>query len=266
MRWIAKDVSVANPSIEDEFGYPWTPYLDEGETMADWFGSVYKIYVTGQKTDGTGYVDDKSDAPFSLVSASNPGATECVISATPANLPAAGGYVTISWKTANIAKPYLYHYGKGGGAQAIPASGSMSYLVGSNASSEPFVNKFQIGFGDTGAESSPICSTSVITAPGVSAPVITSFSASPSYITSLRGSTYLSWSTTNANRCALSYGATQVSVNPSGNLTLFPTETTTYSLWCVNDPGTGKDGPSVSKNVVVYVDRPVIDRTGYYEP
>ncbi|MBI2048533.1 MAG: peptidoglycan-binding protein [Parcubacteria group bacterium] len=31
-------------------------------------GNVYKIYVTGQKADGTGYIDDKSDAPFSFVS------------------------------------------------------------------------------------------------------------------------------------------------------------------------------------------------------
>ena len=30
-------------------------------------GKVYKIYITGQKADGTGYVDDKSDAPFSFV-------------------------------------------------------------------------------------------------------------------------------------------------------------------------------------------------------
>ncbi len=29
-------------------------------------GNVYKIYITGQKADGTGYVDDKSDSPFSF--------------------------------------------------------------------------------------------------------------------------------------------------------------------------------------------------------
>ncbi len=31
-------------------------------------GKAFKVYITGQKADGTGYVDDKSDAPFSFTS------------------------------------------------------------------------------------------------------------------------------------------------------------------------------------------------------
>lgn len=45
--------------------FQWTPGGVEAEAAP--LGSVFKIYITGSKADGTGYVDDKSDAPFSFL-------------------------------------------------------------------------------------------------------------------------------------------------------------------------------------------------------
>ena len=61
--WILKDVPVGKE------GYVWTPSLTEYGTD---LGPMYKIYITGQKADGTGYVDDKSDAPFSFIASTTP--------------------------------------------------------------------------------------------------------------------------------------------------------------------------------------------------
>lgn len=61
--WIVKD-SFIGTSDSKRMGYTWhTP----GEMPMG--VNAYKIYVTGQKADGTGYVDDKSDAPFSFAPA-----------------------------------------------------------------------------------------------------------------------------------------------------------------------------------------------------
>jgi hypothetical protein len=58
--WIMKDII----SGDGKQAHMWVPNnvmpIPAGE------GAVYKIYVTGTKTDGSGYVDDKSDAPFSF--------------------------------------------------------------------------------------------------------------------------------------------------------------------------------------------------------
>lgn len=68
--WIEKDLGL-DKSLDGTYSYVWAPNakgpalpaLDSG------VNSGFKIYVTGQKADGTGYVEDKSDAPFSFVSA-----------------------------------------------------------------------------------------------------------------------------------------------------------------------------------------------------
>ncbi|RJR14301.1 hypothetical protein C4585_00550 [Candidatus Parcubacteria bacterium] len=59
-QWIVKDF--VTPSSDDSYIYQWTP------TQTDAGVARYKIYITGQKIDGTGYVDDKSDAPFEFSS------------------------------------------------------------------------------------------------------------------------------------------------------------------------------------------------------
>ncbi len=59
--WISK-----NEGLQPSRGYvEWTPqtYIDNASA----WGNVFKIYVTARKSDGTGYVDDKSDATFGFL-------------------------------------------------------------------------------------------------------------------------------------------------------------------------------------------------------
>ncbi|MBI5457733.1 peptidoglycan-binding protein [Candidatus Kaiserbacteria bacterium] len=101
MKWLYKDVPVSS-SPHDWY---WTPSTEEAAVASQ--GSVFKIYATGQRTDGTGYVDDKSDAPFSFsgITVSPP---TCSISGTPGNevVSGTGGY-NLSWVTTNASTANL---------------------------------------------------------------------------------------------------------------------------------------------------------------
>ena len=83
-----------------------------------------------------------------------------------------------------------------------------------------------------------------------------SVSVSPTSISSGQ-SALLKWSSTNANRCGLQYWSSEEDIAISGTKTVSPSEKTTYFVWCTNDPGNGKDGPSARKNVTLDV-TPVI--------
>ncbi len=64
-------------------------------------GNVFKIYVTGKKSDGTGYVDDKSDSTFEFSSKGNiSDAPTLSLSATPASI-ISGKSSTLKWSSAN---------------------------------------------------------------------------------------------------------------------------------------------------------------------
>lgn len=68
----------------------------------------------------------------------------------------------------------------------------------------------------------------------------------------------LSWNAIYANRCVLKFGSTEIGGMPAvGSQAVSPTQTTSYLLWCVNEPGNGKDGPAASKTVNVNVRPPV---------
>lgn len=61
--WIVKDMFIGD-SKPGEMGYLWkTP------TEAQLNSNVYKIYITGQRADGKGYIDDKSDNTFKFIPA-----------------------------------------------------------------------------------------------------------------------------------------------------------------------------------------------------
>lgn len=62
LSWIHKDVI----NSQGTTSVPWAPsssLVTPGEVGKN----IFKIYITGLKADGTGYIDDKSDAPFSLL-------------------------------------------------------------------------------------------------------------------------------------------------------------------------------------------------------
>jgi subtilisin len=78
--WIVKDApicpekgSVSSALDCVSYQYAYTP------TGLETGNPVYKIYITAQKADGSGYVDDKSDAPFQFGS-STPSCVPAVIS------------------------------------------------------------------------------------------------------------------------------------------------------------------------------------------
>jgi chitodextrinase len=65
--WIVKD-ALTNVAQTTTGITSWIPSMAlQGLDAADNAGAIFKIYITGQKADGTGYVDDKSDAPFSFI-------------------------------------------------------------------------------------------------------------------------------------------------------------------------------------------------------
>jgi peptidoglycan hydrolase-like protein with peptidoglycan-binding domain len=70
--------------------------------------------------------------------------------------------------------------------------------------------------------------------------------------------TTLRWNVTQASRCVLTHGSGEESVALSGNKLVIPSETTTYSLRCVNATGTSNDGASNQKSVLITIVRPSI--------
>jgi peptidoglycan hydrolase-like protein with peptidoglycan-binding domain len=76
--------------------------------------------------------------------------------------------------------------------------------------------------------------------------------ANPSSINSGQGAS-LSWNATNAIRCVLRFNSSEEVISVSGAKFVTPNQTTIYTIWCANDPGDGKDGPSASASVSVTV-------------
>jgi peptidoglycan hydrolase-like protein with peptidoglycan-binding domain len=73
VQWIDREVYL-DKSFDDTYTYLWVPNA-KGPTLPPLTAGVnenYKIYITGKKADGTGYLDDKSDTPFSFSSSMIP--------------------------------------------------------------------------------------------------------------------------------------------------------------------------------------------------
>ena len=87
--WIAKDMT---GSAIEKGSYTWTPTQNSVMDL----GKVYKIYVTGQRADGTGYIDDKSDSTFSIIPL--PAQLSCKASAN-ITLIREGGQARVTWSS-----------------------------------------------------------------------------------------------------------------------------------------------------------------------
>jgi peptidoglycan hydrolase-like protein with peptidoglycan-binding domain len=177
---------------------------------------------------------------FNLVS-STPAPT-CTMTATPSSV-VLGQPVTVTWTSQNATKASGF-IGIDYDAQV---SGSVPIIYGQVGTAN-----YHIDF--TGPGGSVTCSTSftVLASTSLPATPTVSITALASTIQSGQSAT-LSWSSTNATRCALTYGSSQDTVGTSGSRIISPSEKTTYLLWCTNDPGTGKDGPSAQASVTVMV-------------
>ncbi|HEY4516584.1 MAG TPA: PKD domain-containing protein [Candidatus Paceibacterota bacterium] len=126
--WINKDVQ---PSAKDlnSVSVLWTPSaaltgLGEGDNA----GAIFKIYVTGQKTDGTGYIDDKSDAPFGFTSTYVLPVPTLEFSANPVYI-ASGQTTTLTWKSANATSCVVGDGAPATLANAVLAAGTSGSAV-----------------------------------------------------------------------------------------------------------------------------------------
>ena len=64
--WIVKDVNI---QTREKVSVEFTPSeIIQGLGQGDNKGDLFKIYITGKKADGTGYIDDKSDQAFQFES------------------------------------------------------------------------------------------------------------------------------------------------------------------------------------------------------
>ncbi|MDO8481941.1 MAG: peptidoglycan-binding domain-containing protein [bacterium] len=96
--WIEKDLRL-DKNLDGTYSYVWAPNakgpalpaLDSG------VNSGFKIYITGQKADGTGYVDDKSDAPFGFTTATLP-SNNTKLKVTVPTAVAVGSITSVRWE------------------------------------------------------------------------------------------------------------------------------------------------------------------------
>ncbi len=221
--WIVKDlhtIKSCDPKGNCEFFWnPSSPTLTYGlgDTLNQ---SIYKIYITGQKADGTGYVDDKSDAPFGFVSNTTPAPT-LSLTANPASI-TAGQSSTISWSSTN--------------ATSCVAPDS-SALSGNVIAVPSQTNTYNVTCTGPGGSVTKSVTINVTTTP---APTLT-LTANPTSVYSGQ-STTLTWSSTNATSCVAPDSSAL-----SGNVTAAPSQTNTYDVTC-----TGPGG-SVTQSVTVTV-------------
>ena len=233
LMWIEKELSL-DKSLDGMYWYTWSPnakgpvlpVLNAGNNPG------YKIYITGKKADGTGYMDDKSDAPFSF----QVGTTTTPIPTTATYRGYLNGLLFIT--TNNVTESYALENCK------------------KNAVSNP-TKSIRCTWGDKEIYNS---------SPGISAQtnpvVINSFTASSQNSVTGKSITF-NWSSnlsptdisTYSGGCSIE-GLTKnnVAINVtngfkpgSGSLTYVATETATYTLFCTSG---GKDGSPSAKKVI----------------
>lgn len=154
--WIDKNVTLAK-TADDYYSYKWEP-----EGIDPTPSNAYKIYITGQRADGQGYVDDKSDAPFSFTSGALAPAT-CTISGAQGseNMTGMSGF-TLNWVTTNALTATL-----AGGAMnlntGVPVTGNQFNQPTQTWVSQPGTYTLTVnGSGGNGT-----CSTTVGSQPNV---------------------------------------------------------------------------------------------------
>jgi hypothetical protein len=99
MQWLTKDQPLTSTGA-GAISYSWLPTVANLGAVNQ-LGNVFKIYITGQKADGTGYVDDKSDAPFSFVSTTPVCSQVPVVDCAQGYTLVSGGYDANSCKLAD---------------------------------------------------------------------------------------------------------------------------------------------------------------------
>lgn len=104
-QWLVKDMSSATEGNKNS--YYFDPLTISDAPALPGMGNVFKIYITAQRNDGTGYVDDKSDGTFSFTTGAV-NAPTCKLYGTPgANTMTGASGFTLSWVTVNASTATL---------------------------------------------------------------------------------------------------------------------------------------------------------------
>jgi hypothetical protein len=237
--WLIKDVNTYNSESGTWSGIP--SVILQGLGEADNAGSIFKIYITGQKADGSGYIDDKSDAPFSFVSLTQPTTEDWVGGCS--NPPVVTGpdakvgeYYTFNPGVTNYGAPYPQLPSgltkSNGIVMGTPTvAGDVSVKVTTGDSCGALIIKFKV------LQTTP-------------APTVT-LSASPSSVASGQSSV-VTWSSSNASYCTVTTGSIDdygpASAPKSGSKTVGPlTSARTAKITC------NGAGGSATKSVTVTV-------------
>ncbi|MFZ2719646.1 MAG: peptidoglycan-binding domain-containing protein [Minisyncoccia bacterium] len=141
--WIKKDIPIiTNKDVPEAQRMTWDMPGDsiQGLGEGDNAGAIWKIYVTGLKSDGSGYVDDKSDTPFSFGAPSTP-TPSCVITANKSSY-TYGETIGFSWTSTNATYATFLPDTSGKDnlkvpGDKLPANGSQPIVA--NVSGNPYV-------------------------------------------------------------------------------------------------------------------------------
>lgn len=245
LMWLVKDSQLESFSNVHtvSFGDIQSALATLGEATTT--GAVYKFYITASKLDGSGYVDDKSDKPFSFVVP--PAAKTPVISkfsASPAKI-MLGKSSTLSWSVTNAMRCVL---NDGKNEEVVPTKGTKKVTPTGDTTYGLWCAN-DSGDGKDGPSASKLTEVTVDT-PALKTPTITRFTTTPA---SVKGSqpTVLSWATKDATTCVLASPLGKDLVEVNGKLSVSVTEHTTFTLYCTNVSVDGRSSPEVSKQVSV---------------
>lgn len=273
--WIKKDVQPSAKDL-DWVNVLWTPSSElQGLGVSDNAGAIFKIYVTGQKADGTGYVDDKSDAAFGFTSDTTQPVVINSFTVSPTSV-TSGQSVTFTWSS-NLTQTNI-SYGGGCSIEGLAnnialyvtpglagASGSVTYAPTATAT-------YTLRCSSGAKDGSPSASKQItvnVNSPQTNPVVISSFTASAGSVASGQPVTF-SWNSNLTSNDISYYGgacnieglgnntALYVSAamtnryrGASGSITYTPAFTATYTLRCYAG---AKDGsPMATKQVTVSV-------------
>lgn len=173
--------------------------------------------------------------------------------ASPGSISAGQG-VTLSWDSSLAQSCSILRNESNGGLYMIAnVSTNGNYTIYPSASSAYTLSCSgqDDGSGKDAPSAQKTVFISVTVATTLQTPTIV-FNAYPSTIATGQSAT-LYWNTANAQRCVLQYGSSEENISLNGSKTVSPSQTTSYKIWCANDPGNGKDGPSAQKYVTVTV-------------
>lgn len=239
--WIARDVLVSGANGS----YTWTPSqsIPASDLLS---GAVYKIYVIGYRPDGTGTVEDKSDAPFSVMGSTVAPARTLPVTGLTAT--AGNGQVTLNWSQpagSTSVRGYGIYSSTNPSVPLIGISTGMTQaywpyksadtrsftVTGLTNGTTYYFSIFTIGADDASQNSSPVTVSATPVISTVITPTPTSSVTASANNVAPNTPVTLTWNTTDAQGCHFQDDG-YTNVGTSGTKVVTPSTTTTYTFYC----------------------------------